>query len=232
MGRPRWWFVVLVLVLAWLLVGTDCKSRPLRETQIVSFDVTPNPVAPGGRVRVSWQAEHVGLIGGVPYCILQRDVAGKDETEDVNCIGFREDDIDASIAVSHIDYQIGALRRGGGEYVTRVIRLRIELEVVVAPASVTLEPLSSQDFTATVAGASDRSVTWDASCGSISGSGNTVTYTAPASVPDPATCVVTATSQADASASASAVVTVVRPDPADQAGRWDTAHWNEASWGP
>jgi len=224
-----------LLVVPWLLVGTDCNGRPLRETEIVSFEISPNPVVRGGSVVVAWQAESVGVSGGRPYCTLQRTFEGQpaEEFEVVDCAGNRTDEIDASIPATFVNYRFSALRRSGQAYEFEDITLRIlHVGVTVAPASVTLEPLAAQDFTATVTGTGDTRVTWDVSCGSVSGSGNTITYTAPASVPEPATCLVTATSQADARASASAVVTVVSPDPADQAGRWDTARWNEASWGP
>ena len=228
--------MVAVLVVPWLLVGTDCKSgRPSRETEIVSFEISPNPVVRGGSVVVAWQAENVGVFEGRPYCTLQRAFDGQpaEEPEVVKCTDLRTDEIDASEAGTFVNYRFSALRRSGQAYEFEDITLTIlHAGVTVTPASVTLELLSSQDFTATVTGTSDTRVTWDASCGSVSGSGNTITYTAPASVPDPATCLVTATSRADASASASAVVTVVRPDPADQPGRWDTARWSEASWGP
>jgi hypothetical protein len=75
----------------------------------------------------------------------------------------------------------------------------------LSPAAVTLAPGTTQPFTATVVGTSDTSVTWAATCGSVAGTGSTVTYTAPASE---GTCTVTATSVADPSADASATVTI------------------------
>ena len=66
----------------------------------------------------------------------------------------------------------------------------------------------TESFTAMVTGVNDTSVVWDATCGSVVGSGGTVVFTAPGSVPAPPTCVLTATSQADASVSGSAVITI------------------------
>jgi hypothetical protein len=80
-----------------------------------------------------------------------------------------------------------------------------EVVVGIAPESVTLAPNAEQAFTATVTGTSDTGVTWDSSCGSISGTGGTVTYTAPAASGE---CSVTATSVADPTSSAIATVTV------------------------
>ena len=208
MREPRWWLLVLVLLLAWLLVGNDCKSRPLRETSIVSFEITPNPVVAGGSVFVAWQAEFVGLRDGGPYCTLQRTFEGGPEEAlvVVPCIGSRTDEIDASVTAAYVNYRFSALRRTGQAYETEVVQLVIaQVGVTVAPESVTLEPGASQDFTASVTGAGDTSVTWDASCGSISGSGSTVTYTAP---PTLDVCEVTATSVANPFVSASAIVTV------------------------
>ena len=74
--------------------------------------------------------------------------------------------------------------------------------VSVTPSSTNLVTGATQQFTATVTGATNTAVTWSASCGTITASGF---YTAPAAA---GSCTVTATSQADTTKSASAVVTV------------------------
>ena len=80
--------------------------------------------------------------------------------------------------------------------------------VTLAPTSVVLGLGDTVLLSAEVEGAPTTDVTWDASCGSISGVGNTVTYVAP----DFATiCQVTATSVFDPSTSATASVTVLGP---------------------
>ena len=79
------------------------------------------------------------------------------------------------------------------------------VSVLLQPSSMTLPVNGSGSFTAEVTGATDTSVTWSASCGSVSGSGSTITYTAPNTA---GTCTITATSVADGNASASADVTV------------------------
>jgi hypothetical protein len=205
--RRRWWFVVLVLSFAWLLVGSDCNG-PVRETSIVSFEVNPNPVVRGGSVVVAWQAEFVGVRDGGPYCTLQRTFEGQpaEALQVVLCLGSRTDTIGESETATYVNYRFSALRRSGQAYETADVRLGIvHVAVTVVPDSVTLEPGASQDFTATVTGVSDSRVTWAASCGSISGSGNTITYTAPSSQ---GVCEVTATSVASPDVSASASVTV------------------------
>ena len=71
-------------------------------------------------------------------------------------------------------------------------------------------------ITASLTGTSNMAVTWavngvtggNATYGTISGSGLSVTYTAPASVPSPATFNITVTSQADTTKSASLSVTI------------------------
>src|SRR6266849_7875871 len=81
--------------------------------------------------------------------------------------------------------------------------------ISVAPMAVSVAAGNTQQFTATVTGASNTAVTWSiaggASNGSISRSG---LYTAPATAPNPPTVTVTATAQPDATKSASASVTV------------------------
>ncbi len=82
--------------------------------------------------------------------------------------------------------------------------------VSLSPASVTVQPGKSHQFTATVTGTSNTAVTWevngtaggDSTHGTISATG---LYTAPA---NPTTATITAVAQADTTQSASATVTV------------------------
>jgi hypothetical protein len=81
------------------------------------------------------------------------------------------------------------------------------IAVALAPAhTLALPPGGMQTFTATVTGTPNAAVAWTATCGSLSGSGNVVTYTAPS---EASTCTITAASVADPSASDAVVVTVV-----------------------
>jgi len=91
---------------------------------------------------------------------------------------------------------------------------RPDVRVTISPAAVTLAVNSTQQFSASVAGASNTAIaSWsvngavggNAIVGTISDSG---LYTAPGAVPSPNTVTVTATSQADTSESASATVTI------------------------
>ena len=79
--------------------------------------------------------------------------------------------------------------------------------VSVAPGSVTLAPSQSQQFTATVTGASQSSVTWtlNPAVGAISATG---LYTAPASIVALQNIIVTATSTADPTKATSAGVSL------------------------
>ncbi|HTM50191.1 MAG TPA: hypothetical protein VL285_15975 [Bryobacteraceae bacterium] len=87
--------------------------------------------------------------------------------------------------------------------------------VNLTPATASVRVRKTQQFTATVQGTTNTSVTWkvdgiqggDSTLGTISASG---LYTAPGSVPSPATVTVSATSVASPSASASATVTIKR----------------------
>jgi|GEM_PF-762681 len=85
--------------------------------------------------------------------------------------------------------------------------------VTISPAAVTLAVNSTQQFSASVSGASNTAVTW--SVNGVTGGNSTVgtiavsgLYTAPGAVPSPSTVTVTAMSQANASESASASVTI------------------------
>lgn len=81
--------------------------------------------------------------------------------------------------------------------------------VDVRPHTASLAVGASRNFTVTVTGTTDLAVTWTVEppgCGSIAGTGATVTYTAPATA---GTCRVRATSHADDTKSYAATVTVV-----------------------
>ena len=87
------------------------------------------------------------------------------------------------------------------------------VSVTVSPATATLQTSATQQFTATVTGSSNTSVTWQVN-GIVSGNSTVGTvsaaglYAAPSAVPTPATVSVTAVSQADTTKSASAQVTI------------------------
>src|SRR5579859_3067503 len=85
--------------------------------------------------------------------------------------------------------------------------------VSVSPTAVSVQTRANQQFTATVTGANDTTVTWSVN---NSNGGNTKVgkidttglYTAPDTAPNPSTVSITATSEADSTQSASASVTV------------------------
>ncbi|BDU71764.1 beta strand repeat-containing protein [Mesoterricola silvestris] len=96
------------------------------------------------------------------------------------------------------------------------ITVRPPVQVALTPASASVPPGATASFTATVAGAASTAVTWyvdsvaggNATVGTITGTGATVTYTAPSTA---GSHTVSATSAADPTQSASAVVTVQAP---------------------
>jgi hypothetical protein len=81
--------------------------------------------------------------------------------------------------------------------------------VAVAPSSVSLQGGGSQQFTASVSGASNTAVSW--SMNPILGTLNNGLYTAPLTVASAQTVTITATSIADPSRAASAVVNLIPP---------------------
>lgn len=84
--------------------------------------------------------------------------------------------------------------------------------ISVLPTAASVSVGNTQQFTATVTGTSNTSVSWTVAGGASNG---TITsaglYTAPITVPNPPTVTVTATSQANTAKSASATVTVTTP---------------------
>jgi hypothetical protein len=94
---------------------------------------------------------------------------------------------------------------GGNNNATTTARLIVTL----SPPSASVVTSNTQQFSATVEGASNTKVTWTATAGTISSTG---LYTAPATVPNPAIVTVTATSAANAIYAAAAQVTI-QPGP-------------------
>ena len=101
-----------------------------------------------------------------------------------------------------------SVRGCGGHISSRSYSITIaqagNISVSIAPTSITLNPGQTKQFTATVAGTTNQSVTWSTTLGTISSSG---LYTAP-SVTTTTTVTIKATSVANATKSASATVTV------------------------
>jgi uncharacterized protein (DUF1800 family) len=96
--------------------------------------------------------------------------------------------------------------------------------VTVTPATSTLAPAATQQFSAVVTGSADTGVTWsvngiaggNATAGTISTAGM---YTAPAEIPSPANVTIRATSTASTSSSATAIASIVGPpDPGNGQG--------------
>jgi len=94
--------------------------------------------------------------------------------------------------------------------------------VTITPDEASLQAGTSLQFTATVVGTTDTSVTWEvdglpggnATLGTVvGGPGNTGTYTAPAKVDEPITVAVTALSNGAPPSSATAIVTVIPANP-------------------
>jgi hypothetical protein len=97
---------------------------------------------------------------------------------------------------------------------TATVTVVVPIAVTVSPSNAQVVTGAQQQFTATVTGTTNHSVTWSLSGAGCSGSAcGTITaaglYTAPSAVPNPATVTVTATSQADPSKSGTATVTVL-----------------------
>ena len=77
--------------------------------------------------------------------------------------------------------------------------------MTINPTDSSLRPSEQQNFTVTVDGANDSSVTWTADAGTINGTSNSIVYVAPATA---GTYILTATSNADSNATVTATIEV------------------------
>jgi Calcineurin-like phosphoesterase/Glycosyl hydrolase family 99 len=79
------------------------------------------------------------------------------------------------------------------------------IAVSISPSSATMVRGSSKSFSATVTGSTNTGVTWSTTGGTITGTGNTISYKAPTTV---GTYTLTATSKANANKKATSTITV------------------------
>lgn len=80
------------------------------------------------------------------------------------------------------------------------------ITVTISPNTTSISAGGSQTFVASVSGTSNANVTWTASAGSVSGTGNTINYTAPSAA---GSYTVSAASVVDSSKSATATITAI-----------------------
>jgi uncharacterized protein (DUF1800 family) len=128
----------------------------------------------------------------------------------------------AAAALAGTNVKITVTNPGLGGMTSSSVNLAITaplpVSVAVSPTTAGVQVGATRQFTATVGGTSNTSVTWsvnniaggDASVGTISAGG---LYTSPAAVPSPASVTVRATSVADPAVSGAATVTVQPPPP-------------------
>lgn len=174
-------------------VLVEACDPPTEPATILSFDAAPSSVFAGESATLTWSVS-----GSQPISLVISPDVG-------DVLG------QSSVVVSPSEtttYTLTAENDAGTDTASTTVSVSAApaVSVSVEPSSVSLLVNETQSFTASVAGASDTGVTWDASCGSVSGSGNTVTYTAP---DIEGGCEVTATSVADPTKSATASVTIV-----------------------
>lgn len=105
----------------------------------------------------------------------------------------------------------------------------LPVSVSISPSNATLQSGQTQQFTASVTGSTNTTVTWSLSpsSGSISSTG---LYTAPTGISTMQTVNVIATSQADATKSASVVVTLVPPSASASAIFMNTDATTQGAW--
>ncbi|HKV64043.1 MAG TPA: Ig-like domain repeat protein [Candidatus Acidoferrum sp.] len=150
-------------------------------------------------------------------------VAGGGSCSPGSCVGFLGDGNPATSAELEESTAVAVDRAGNlfiatGNRIRKVSGVAAIVGISVGPASATVLPGATQQFSASVTNAINTAVTWSlsgtsctgSSCGTISLQG---LYTAPAAPGSPLTVTVTATSAADDTKSASATVSV----PAKQA---------------
>lgn len=205
----RWvWLLVVVVGLVLACGGPSVDGAP---TVVEFFRVADSPIERGAEVDLEWSVTAPGMREGVDSCALLRQVEGEawGTPVGVACVGTHSEVPPSPPSASSVSYRLRVVKQpadAADPFVTRDVSVEFVVpSVAIDPASVSMGSGESLEFTASVSGAVDASVTWSASGGSIEGSGSTVTYTAPM---EAGSFTVTATSVADPSVSASASILV------------------------
>lgn len=95
-----------------------------------------------------------------------------------------------------------------------IITVQSAVSVQILPQTVTLQVTGTQQFSATVMGSTDQTVTWSVLGGNLNGGiDGTGFYRAPGVVPNPPQVTIQATSQANTTKSGTATVTVIAATP-------------------
>lgn len=182
----------------------------------VAPDATKSHLWKSGNFGGSWTAlDGAGLPAGVPINVVTVDPGDRTVLYAATQLGlYRSADeglswtrwgnglplvnvTDVWVAPDSSKVRVATFGRGFWE-----LQGQAQVAVSVSPTTATINTGATQQFSATVTGTTNTSVTWTASAGTVSTSG---LYTAPATV---GTYTVTATSQADGTKKASATVNV------------------------
>ena len=208
--RRSWLTVSFIIIVVGVVA---CRSaEPLPDTRIVSFEAAASSAIRGEAVALTWVVEGAGRQAGVPSCSLSARADGQDAEDPVpvDCSSGTTVVVTAPAASRYVRYQLNVLKRRifdpADSYVTNALTIDLE-SVRLEPHLPTLIPTGSQHLTADLAGATEPGVMWEASCGTVTGSGHTIRFTAPAIE---TACVVTATSLSDPGAHASTRIDIVR----------------------
>ena len=183
----------------WVGLYSSYTGHPLR---LLSQAQIPQPT-PGiwNSIRVPAVQVRQGRQYWVALLGLNGEIAFRDSTS--NC--YSETSQQRSLTSLPATWQTGS------QWSTCVVSMfgsggaASNVSVTVSPTTASAQTGQQKQFTSTVSGTTNTAVTWTASGGTVSTSGQ---YTAPSSA---GTYTVTATSAADSTKSASAVVTVSQP---------------------
>ena len=158
-------------------------------------------------------AAPVTLAANTTYYVLSQETQGADQWYDSNTSAQTTSDATLAGAVWGTGSPYNLVSGTAGfMYVPVNFQYTIPVSVNLTPLAVTLFGGQTQQFTATVGGSGNTSVTWqiNPSTGSVAVGG---LYTAPSSIATQQTVTVTATSVADITKSASATITLSPPSP-------------------
>jgi hypothetical protein len=203
--------------------AVDVSPRAVLEASTLQVDdsveltarLSPPP-SPLGSVEALWRGRDVEFValppGGGDGVAIGSSPIGSDGTARLTWTPSAAFEGDHEIVAQIYDVVLGGIGRPFRS--TNGVSLSIgggggpAASVVVSPEAVTLSAGASETFSAVVTGAADPSLTWDATCGTVDGSGATVSYTAPDAA---GTCTVMAALSQQPSISDEAVVTVEAP---------------------
>ena len=191
--------------------GTGGGGSTIAATSVSNMTVNPSSVAAGSSASATVTLNAPAPAGGAPVTLTSSNAAAASVPTSVT-VAAGQTSVGFAVATGNVSSDTSVLITASYNNTVASIRVSVKapvptstpISISITPSSASLLAGASQQFTATVTGSTNTSVSWTATGGNIT---NTGLFTAP-NVSASTIVTVYATSQADPSVASTAQVTV------------------------